>query len=876
MSGKKKSKDNKTETEVSQEKILQHEIHDEMKDSYIDYAMSVIVGRALPDVRDGMKPVHRRILYGMSQLGITPDKPYKKSARIVGEVMGKYHPHGDSSIYDAMVRMAQDFSMRYPLVDGHGNFGSVDGDSAAAQRYTEARMSPFSMEMMRDINKDTVDFIPNFDGEEQEPVVLPSRYPNLLVNGSSGIAVGMATNIPPHNLKEVINGTVRIIDNPDISIKELMRTIKGPDFPTGAEILGKDGIREAYETGSGRIKVRSICSIEPGPRGKSSIIVTEIPYGVNKAKLIERIASLNKDGKVKGITDIRDESSREGMRIVIDLKKDTDAEITLNQLYKHSPLEETFGCSMLALVDREPRILNLKQILEEYLKFQKEVVTRRTRFDLDKALARAHILEGLLIALDNIDEVIRTIRNSTDDAKQRLMKKFGLTDVQAQAVLDMRLARLQKLERKKLQDEYKMLQENIQRYRLILSDERELMNVIRSELLEIRDRWGDSRRTRIVSDEPEITEEDLIHEEQVTVTITRQNYIKKLNSDFFDERRELPLEEKISLGREDDYIEYMIRTTTLDTLLIFSDRGRCFRLRVNDIPKMSRAAKGTPIRSILGIGIREKIVSVVSAGDFPKDRYLLFVTEHAMMKMTAISEYQSRRESIQAINLKDDDRVAAVLMTDGTGEYIMFSSGGRCISVDETDIKPMGRAAAGVRGMSLGKDDAIKTCIRREPGAEVITCLRDASMKRTRQADYKLQARGGKGVFSCDASQRKEIGFAGASVRESCVIADAEGHFAVVHRKDVPESTRAGVCAPLVGLAVFSAEYVADPEIWDTSELWKPGNKAPAGTDSTDPAAGEPLFAEKGNKPAETKKERGTQEQQEDNQENSQLSFHFN
>lgn len=508
-----------------------------MKNSYIDYAMSVIVGRALPDVRDGMKPVHRRILYGMSQLGVTPDKPYKKSARIVGEVMGKYHPHGDSSIYDAMVRMAQDFSMRYPLVDGHGNFGSIDGDGAAAQRYTEARMSPFSLQMLRDIDKDTVDFIPNFDGEEKEPVVLPSRYPNLLVNGSNGIAVGMATSIPPHNLGEVIDATVKIIDNPEVSIDELMKIVKGPDFPTGAQILGKSGIRDAYRTGQGKIKVRAICEIEETNRGKSQIIVSEIPYAVNKARLIEKIAELIKLKKIDGISDIRDESSREGMRIVIELKRDANPQITLNQLYKHTQLQDNFSCIMIALVDGQPKLLNLYQILDEYIKFQKEVVTRRTQFDLAKAEARAHILEGLRIALDNIDEIIKIIRSAYNDAKEKLMDRFGLSEIQAQAILDMRLARLQGLEREKIEKEYEELMDRIAYYKAVLSDEGMLMGVIKAELLEIKDKWNDKRRTRLAPDASEFEDEDLIEEEQVAVTLTHLGYIKRVPADTYKAQR---------------------------------------------------------------------------------------------------------------------------------------------------------------------------------------------------------------------------------------------------------------------------------------------------------------------------------------------------
>ena len=577
-----------------------------MKNSYIDYAMSVIVGRALPDVRDGMKPVHRRILYGMSQLGVTPDKPYKKSARIVGEVMGKYHPHGDSSIYDAMVRMAQDFSMRYPLVDGHGNFGSIDGDGAAAQRYTEARMSPFSLQMLRDIDKDTVDFIPNFDGEEKEPVVLPSRYPNLLVNGSNGIAVGMATSIPPHNLGEVIDATVKIIDNPEVSIDELMKIVKGPDFPTGAQILGKSGIRDAYRTGQGKIKVRAICEIEETNRGKSQIIVSEIPYAVNKARLIEKIAELIKLKKIDGISDIRDESSREGMRIVIELKRDANPQITLNQLYKHTQLQDNFSCIMIALVDGQPKLLNLYQILDEYIKFQKEVVTRRTQFDLAKAEARAHILEGLRIALDNIDEIIKIIRSAYNDAKEKLMERFGLSEIQAQAILDMRLARLQGLEREKIEAEYDELCKKIAYYKELLADEKKLMGVIKDEMLEIKKKWGDKRRTKIVKDEGDLDEEDLVEEENVAITLTHLGYVKRVPADTYKAQKRGGRGITGITTRENDFVRDLIMTSTHDHLMFFTNTGKAHKIKAYEIPEAGRTARGTAIINLIPLLHLEK------------------------------------------------------------------------------------------------------------------------------------------------------------------------------------------------------------------------------------------------------------------------------
>ncbi len=641
------------DTLLEDQNIIQHEIHDEMKESYIDYAMSVIVGRALPDVRDGMKPVHRRILYGMSQLGVTPDKPYKKSARIVGEVMGKYHPHGDSSIYDAMVRMAQDFSMRYPLVDGHGNFGSIDGDGAAAQRYTEARMSYFSLQMLRDIEKNTVDFAPNFDGEEKEPVVLPSRYPNLLVNGSNGIAVGMATSIPPHNLTEVIDATVKIIDDPEATVEDLIKIVQGPDFPTGAQILGKSGIRDAYRTGTGKIKVRAICEIEETKKGRLQIIVSEIPYAVNKARLIEKIADLIKDKRIDGISDIRDESNREGMRIVIELKRDANPQITLNQLYKHTQMQDNFSCIMIALVDGQPKLLNLYDMLSEYIKFQKEVVTRRTQFDLEKAEARAHILEGLRIALDNIDEIIKIIRNSYNDAKEKLMECFGLSAIQAQAILDMRLARLQGLEREKLDKEYNELMDRIAYYRAILSDEAMLMGVIKAELLEVRDKWGDERRTKLSPDASDFEDEDLIEEENVAVTLTHLGYIKRVPADTYKAQRRGGKGIMGITTRDNDFVKDLIMTSTHDYLMFFTNTGKAHKLKAFEIPEASRTARGTPAVNFLSLMQRERITALIPVKEFAEDKYLIAVTKQGTIKKTSLSEYNTNRTSgIIAIKLK--------------------------------------------------------------------------------------------------------------------------------------------------------------------------------------------------------------------------------
>ena len=607
-------------------RLEQTEIYSEMKKSYIDYAMSVIVGRALPDVRDGLKPVHRRILYGMGHLGVTPDKPHKKSARIVGEVMGKYHPHGDSSIYDAMVRLAQDFSTRYMLVDGHGNFGSVDGDSAAAMRYTEARMTPFALEMLRDIDKETVDFRDNFDGEEKEPVVLPSRFPNLLVNGSNGIAVGMATSIPPHNLKEVIDATIKVIDEPDCDIEELIKIVKGPDFPTGAQILGKAGMKEAYRTGTGKVKVRSCCEIEETDRGKSQIVITEIPYMVNKARLIEKMADLVKEKKVEGVSAIRDESNREGIRIVVELKRDANPQITLNRFYKHTQLQDSFSMIMLALVDGKPEVLTLKRFLEEYVKFQKEVVTRRTKFDLAKAEARAHILEGLRIALDNIDEVIKTIRESYSNAKENLMENFGLSDIQAQAILDMRLARLQGLEREKIENEYNELMKKIAYYKSLLADEVHLMGVIKDELTEIRDKYGDERRTQIVRDEGEFDEEDLVEEENVTITFTHLGYIKRVPADTYKAQKRGGKGITGVTTRDNDFVKDLVMTSTHDNLMFFTNTGKAHKIKAYEIPEATRTARGTPAINFLNLLQRERITAVILVKEFSENKYLIAIT----------------------------------------------------------------------------------------------------------------------------------------------------------------------------------------------------------------------------------------------------------
>lgn len=668
-------------TFLEDQKLIQHEINKEMKDSYIDYAMSVIVGRALPDVRDGLKPVHRRILYGMSGLGVTPDKPHKKSARIVGEVMGKYHPHGDSSIYDAMVRLAQPFNIRYTLVDGHGNFGSVDGDGAAAMRYTEARMTPLALQMLRDIEKETVDFTPNFDGEEKEPEVLPSRFPNLLVNGSNGIAVGMATSIPPHNLCEVIDAAVKLIDEPEATVEDLIKIVKGPDFPTGAIIMGKSSVREAYRTGQGKAVVRAVAEIEETSHGKQQIIVTEIPYQVNKARLIEKIADLVRDKRVEGITAIRDESNRKGMRIVIELKRDTNANIVLNRLYKHTQMQDSFSMIMLALVDGRPKILNLREIISEYLKHQKEVVTRRTIFDKKKAEARAHILEGYLIALDNIDEIIRIIRSSYNDAKEKLMERFDLSEIQAQAILDMQLRRLQGLEKEKIESEYQELLKKIAYYAELLADEKKLMGVVKDELIEIRDKWGDKRKTRIKADAQELDEEDLIEEEKVCITLTHLGYVKRVPVDTYRAQKRGGKGITGLTTRDNDFVKNMIMTSTHDYLMFFTNTGKAHRIKAYEIPEATRTAKGTPVVNFLNLLQRERVTAVIPIKEFAEDRFLVGVTKDGIIKKTALANFDTNRKTgLIAMNLKEGDQLIDIRETSGNNNVIIVTKHGKCIS----------------------------------------------------------------------------------------------------------------------------------------------------------------------------------------------------
>ena len=741
-------------------KIIQHEIYDEMKTSYIDYSMSVIVARALPDVRDGLKPVHRRILYGLDALGITPDKPHKKSARIVGEVMGKYHPHGDASIYDAMVRLAQPWNMRYRLVDGHGNFGSMDGDGAAASRYTEARMAPFALEMLRDIDKDTVDFVDNYDGEEKEPVVLPARFPNLLVNSANGIAVGMATAIPPHNLKEVIDGTIKLIDDPDADVETLIKIIKGPDFPTGATIVGKTAIKEAYRTGQGKVKLRAKGTIEEGSRGITSIIFTEIPYGVNKASMISHIAELVRDKKLEGIRDIRDESSKGEVRVVIELKKDVNPKVMLNRLYKHTELETNISIIMIALVDGRPQLLNIHDILTEYIKHQKEVLTRRTKFDLAKAEARAHILEGYRIALDHIDEIIKTIRESYDDAKEQLMKKFGLSAIQAQAILDMQLKRLQGLERDKIEAEYQELLKKIAYYKSLLADEHLLMGVVKDELTEIKNKWGDDRRTEIIADEEEVDESELIEEENVVITVSHLGYLKRVSEDTYRTQKRGGKGITGLTTRENDFVKHLITTSTHDNLMFFTSMGKAYKIKAYEIPEANRTAKGTPAVNFLNLMQRERIQAVLPVKEFSEDRYLIACTKMGNIKKMQLSEFDTNRKAgLIAIKLRDGDDLISIKETKGDANVIIITKKGKCISFSEDDVRVMGRAAGGVRAILLDKDDEVVSMELARKGEELLVVTEKGYGKRTPVKEYKVQARGGKGLLTYDKSKFDKTGY---------------------------------------------------------------------------------------------------------------------
>ena len=733
-------------------KIIERNIETEMKTAYIDYAMSVIVSRALPDVRDGLKPVHRRILYSMHEDGITSDKPYRKCANTVGSVLGRYHPHGDSSVYDAMVRLAQDFSMRYTLIDGHGNFGSIDGDGAAAMRYTESRMSKIAEQMLVDIEKNTVDFMPNYDDRLQEPTVLPSKIPSLLINGSSGIAVGMATNIPPHNLTEVIDGAIKVIDDDNVTNEELMDIIKGPDFPTGAMILGREGIKEAYTTGRGKITVRAETEIEEMSGNRQRIIVSSLPYQVNKANLIIKIDELIKDKKIEGISEVRDESDRkEKVRIVIELKRDARPQVILNQLFKHTQMQDTFGVIMLALVNGEPKILTLKQCLEEYIKHRREVILRRTKFELDKAEARAHILEGLIIAIDNIDEVIKIIRESYDDAKERLMERFKLTDIQAQAILDMQLKRLSGLQREKLEEEYAELMKLIAYYKEILASESLVFDIIKTELLEIRDKFGDERLTKIAAAEGEFEDEDLIKEEQTVIALTRLGYIKRMPVDTYKSQKRGGKGITGIATREDDFVKEIFTASTHDTILFFSNKGKMYRLRGFEIPEAGRTAKGTAIVNLLNLEGGEKISAIIPIQNFAEGKYLLMATRNGLIKKTPLAEYDSnRRTGLLGITLKEDDELIDVRMTDGEDNVVLVTRKGMSITFDEKDVRPVGRTAQGVIGMRLDEGDYI---IGMEPivsgsKATLLAITENGFGKRTELDEYRVQNRGGRGVIT--------------------------------------------------------------------------------------------------------------------------------
>ncbi len=777
------------------DKIHDVDLQKTMEKSYIDYAMSVIAARALPDVRDGLKPVQRRVLYAMIELNNGPDKPHRKCARIVGDTMGKYHPHGDSSIYGALVNMAQEWSTRYPLVDGHGNFGSVDGDGAAAMRYTEARLSKISMEMLADIGKDTVDFIPNFDDTEKEPAVLPSRFPNLLVNGTSGIAVGMATNIPPHNLREIIGAVVKIIDNRilenrETEMEEILEIVKGPDFPTGAQILGRTGIENAYRTGRGKIRVRAVTDIEPMQNGKHRIIVTELPYMVNKARLIEKIAELVRDKKIDGITDLRDESDRTGMRICIELRRDVNPNIILNQLFKHTQLQDSFGVIMLALVNNEPKVMNLMEMLRFYLRHQEEVVTRRTKYDLNKAEERAHILEGLLIALDNIDEVIKIIRASknTQDAKSNLIERFGLSDAQAQAIVDMRLRALTGLEREKIENEYKELEIRIAELKAILADENKLLAVIREEILIISAKYGDDRKTSIGFDEFDMSMEDLIADENTVIAMTNLGYIKRMSENNFKAQHRGGKGIKGMQTIEEDYIEDLMMTTTHHYIMFFTNKGKVYRLKTYEIPEASRTARGTAIVNLLQLLPGERVTAIIPIREYEEGRYLFMATKNGMVKKTSITEYQNIRKSgLQAINLREDDELIEVKSTNNKKDIILVTKEGQCIRFHETDVRPTGRTSMGVIGMKLSKNDQVIGMQMDTQGEALLIVSENGMGKRTLLEEFTPQLRGGKGV-KCYKINNKTGSIVGAKVvkaDQEIMIITTEGIIIRINVEDI-------------------------------------------------------------------------------------------
>ncbi|MGD6960183.1 DNA gyrase subunit A [Rossellomorea aquimaris] len=781
--------------ETPRSNVKEINISSEMRSSFLDYAMSVIVSRALPDARDGLKPVHRRILYAMNDLGMTADKAYKKSARIVGEVIGKYHPHGDSAVYDTMVRMAQDFNYRYMLVDGHGNFGSVDGDAAAAMRYTEARMSKISMELIRDINKDTIDYKDNYDGTEREPEVLPARFPNLLVNGSSGIAVGMATNIPPHNLGEVIDGILALSKDPDITIQELMEFIFGPDFPTAGLIVGRSGIRRAYETGKGSITMRARVEIEQKSNGKETIIVHQIPYQVNKARLIEKIADLVRDKKIDGITDLRDESDRNGMRIVIEVRKDANANVLLNNLYKQTALQTSFGINLLALVDGQPKVLNLKECLYHYLQHQRVVIRRRTEFELRKAEARAHILEGLRIALDHIDEIITLIRGSqtTELAKQGLMENFSLSDKQAQAILDMRLQRLTGLEREKIEDEYQELLKQIAELKAILADDEKVLEIIREELIEIKERFNDERRSEIVAGGIEnIEDEDLIPRENIVVSLTHNGYIKRLPVSTYRSQKRGGRGIQGMGTNDEDFVEHLLTTSTHDTILFFTNKGKAYRAKGYEIPEFSRTAKGLPIINLLGVEKDEWINAMIRVEEFVDDWYLFFTTKQGISKRTPVSDFANiRTNGLIAINLRENDELISVKLTDGEKDMIIGTKKGMLIRFPETDVRSMGRTATGVKGINLSDDDIVVGMEILEEKSDVLVVTVNGYGKRTPASEYRVQTRGGKGLKTCNVTERNGelVSVKAVTGEEDLMIITAHG---VLIRMDVNDISTTG------------------------------------------------------------------------------------
>ena len=803
------------------EQIIERDIEKEMRTAYIDYAMSVIVSRALPDVRDGLKPVHRRILYAMYEDGITSDKPYRKSANTVGSVLGRYHPHGDASVYDAMVRMAQDFSMRYMLIDGHGNFGSVDGDPPAAMRYTEARMAKISNYMMADIEKNTVKFMPNYDDRLQEPTVLPAQIPALLVNGSSGIAVGMATNIPPHNLSEVVDGIIKIIDEDEVTDEQLMEVVKGPDFPTGAMILGKEGIKQAYTTGKGKITLRAETEIEEMSGNRQRIIVSSLPYQVNKAKLIQNISELVKDKRVDGISDVRDESDRtDKVRVVIELKRDANPQVVLNQLFKHTQMQDTFGIIMLALVDGEPRILTLRQCMDCYIDHRKEVVLRRTQFELEKAEARAHILEGLKIALDNIDEVIEIIRNSYDDAKERLMKRFGLSDIQAQSILDMRLKTLSGLQREKIENEYEELMKLIAYLKDVLSSEKLVFDIIKKELLEVKEKFGDQRKTKIVAAEGEFEVEDLIKEEQTVIALTHFGYIKRMPIDTYKSQKRGGKGITGISTREEDFVKEIFTASTHDTLLFFTNKGKVYRLKGYEVPEAGRTARGTAIVNLLSLDRGEKISAVITLSNFADGKYLLMGTKKGMIKKTPLIEYDSVRKSgLQAITLKDEDELIDVRMTDGEDNVVLVTREGLCITFEEKDVRPIGRTGQGVIGMKLNEGDEV---IGMEPiiagsKATLLAITENGFGKRTELDEYRVQTRGGKGVITYKTTPKtgKIVGIRIATDIEDVMLITNTGTIIRINVKDISVLGRATQGVTLMRTAgegkVVSIETI-DPE----------------------------------------------------------------